>query len=594
MQNTIQQIPASSADNLDHDQRQKLTLAVQGLSRQQLNWASGYLAGLSQNHQPVAAAPVSKPLTIIYSSQTGNAQAVAQSLSSAYQQKGIASKLVSAGDYKPRDLAKESIVLLVISTQGDGEAPESAYELQQYLFGKKAPDLKSLKFSVFGLGDSSYPDFCQAGKDFDAQLEALGAERLLDRVDADLDFESFADDWQEVVLAKASEWVDTPSAEIIDLNTSNAPVLYNRNNPYTATVLENRRITTPDALSDTHHIEIEIDANHLSYQPGDSLGVWVRNNSDLVANLISTLSLDADTQVQYKKESISLQSALETKLEITQLHPSVISKWAAIAANDELNALAGDKDAAQDFSANNQFIDLAIKFPQSVDAQAVVDLLLPLQPRLYSISSSQLASEDEVHLTITSLAYQSSNNETRLGSASQYLNSTLNSDDVIDVYVVENTQFRLPSDASKPIIMIGAGTGIAPFRSFLQQREELEASGENWLVFGNRNFNSDFLYQTDWQKWRKDGLLNRVSLAFSRDSAEKVYVQDRLLEEAETLYQWLQDGAYLYVCGSIQLEQEIHTALTHIVQQHAELNKDEAETYVNNLRSEGRYLRDVY
>lgn len=594
MQNALQQLSLGEVDSLNQTQRQNLAQAIQGLSRQQLNWASGYLAGLSQAQIPQVAPQPKQPITILYASQTGNARSVANQLADEYKARGIDIKLISSADYRARDLGKEKYLLLVISTQGEGEAPESAFELQQYLFADSAPELKHLNYAVFGLGDSSYPDFCQAGRDFDQRLHELGAQRLIDRVDADVDFEDTATAWKQTVLKQSQEWLSLAGDNVVSLNLNSQATRYDRSNPLQATLLENRRITTEDAIADIHHLVIQIDSANLQYQPGDALGVWSRNDPALVNQILHILQLDGATQVQLKDQPISLQQALAEKFEITQLHPSLLKAWAEISRDAELTALISNNETLRQYSASHQFIDLIQQYPTTIDAAGLVTTLLPLQPRLYSISSSQLAYQDEVHLTVSTLQYPAASGELRYGSASHYLNQRSRANDVLRVYVAQNSSFRLPKNPDTPIIMIGAGTGIAPYRAFLQQREAEGARGDNWLFFGNRNFQRDFLYQVEWQKYRQSGLLKRVSLAFSRDQNARVYIQDRLFEEAEELYRWIQQGAHLYVCGSTELDLAVHQALLDIVQQLGSLNDEQAQQYLTNLRAEGRYLRDVY
>ena len=598
MQNALQQIDLPHGDSLDSNQRQKLAQAIQGLTRQQLNWASGYLAGLSQVQPVSQSVPERERITILYASQTGNAESVARQLETDYQNTGFNTRLVSSAEYKSRDLAKEKYLLLVISTQGEGEAPESAFELQKFLFSEKAPQLSQLQYAVFGLGDSSYPDFCQAGKDFDQRLQALGAQRLLDRVDADIDFSASAAAWRENVIQQSSEWIQLATDNVINLNTAQGTVRYDRNNPYLAKVLDSRRITSEDAIAEIHHIELQIDTHSLHYQPGDSIGLWSRNHPQLVQQLIKALALDAEISVEYQDKQTTLTQAFTEQLEITQLHPSVIKSWANISDNPQLEQLIENQQQLREYAANHQLIDLVQQYPSQIagqiEAQVLVQALLPLQPRLYSIASSQLVNEDEIHLTVSTLQYQSEQDDTRFGSASRYLNQQIQTGEELRIYLAENTQFRLPQDGTVPIIMIGAGTGIAPFRAFIQQRQAQSASGENWLIFGNRHFHRDFLYQLEWQKYRESGVLNRISLAFSRDQHDRVYVQDRLLEEAEELSRWIERGAQIYVCGSSALDTAVQQALIDILQQQQQLSSDQAEQYFNELRADGRYLRDVY
>lgn len=564
---------------------------IQQLNPQQLSWASGYLTGLSLQtalHIPTA----SSSLTVLYSSHTGNGKALAQKLADSARSSGLTVRVLSASEYKPRDIAKEELLSLIISTHGEGEPPESALELYNYIFSKRAPELKQLQYSIFALGDSSYEYFCKAGQDFDEQLEKLGAKKILNRVDADISYQAEADDWIKQIIDQSSNLLPS-SGNVISLPHAVNSVIYNRDNPYKATVLESRRITTTNSIADVRHLELSIDPELISYKPGDSLGLWAHNDPELVTSIINQLNLDAKQTLNINEEELSIEQLLLEKVELTLLHPSVIKKWAALANSIELSTLIEDRTKLNQFVQQHQFIDLISLYPANSDPQTLAALLQPIQPRLYSISSSQQASDDEVHLTVSALRY-SQGDEIRKGTASNYLTERVVEDQQVSVYVVENELFRLPEDNATPIIMIGAGTGIAPYRAFLQQREELNASGKNWLVFGNRHFHRDFLYQTDWQSFKTKGLLDRVSLAFSRDPDSVGYVQHKLQKEAAEIYQWINQGAVLYICGSTTVDQEVQKTLVDIFQQEGNLNADEAQQFLDQLRTDKRYLRDVY
>lgn len=573
-------------------QLNRLNQVIQGFSTQQLNWASGYLAGQGslQASAPVANTPT---LTVLYASQTGNAKLVAEKLAAQLGNKGLLHRVVSTADFKPRDLSKEQWLVLVISTQGEGEAPESAHELQRYLFSARAPQLSQLRFAVFGLGDSSYEFFCQAAKDFDKRLEALGAQRLFERVDADVDFLTSAESWTPQLVDNLAELAPQASTNVVPLSTAAAPQAFDRSNPYPATLLENRRITTDKALADVRHIVLGIDPEQLHYSPGDSVGIWFKNDPALVDEVLRSLHLDGHTEITLQQQTLSLRDALIEKLEITQLHPKVIKAWAEHSDASALQPLSEKREDLLAYAKRHQLLDLLAAYPAAIEAQAFVALLQPLQPRLYSIASSQREYEDEIHLTVALLQYQAHGRDHQ-GGASSYLSQRLNEGEVLDIYIAENPQFRLPQDPQRQTILIAAGTGIAPFRAFLQQRQAEQASGENWLLFGNRHFQRDFLYQSEWQALRAAGVLQQVTPAFSRDSHRPAYVQDRLLEHAEAVFQKLQQGAYLYVCGSTAMEEGVKSALLQIIQRHAQLSESEALDYIENLRSEGRYQRDVY
>lgn len=590
--NTLQQTQYPQAV-LSELHLQRLTQVVQGLTCEQINWASGYLAGLSQAQLPLQNNPPAPRVTVLYATHTGNGRGIAEKLADDAKARGLNSRVLSVADFKPRDLGKEQFLILVISTHGEGEAPESAAELQRFLFSQRTPKLEQLGFSVFALGDSSYEYFCQAGKLFDERLETLGARRLLPRIDADVSFQDAARTWTDEVIEKTRQLVAEPSNNVLDLPGAIGQARVGRCNPFQATLLDSRRITTDNAIANVHHITLGIDPQAIRYQPGDALGVWSKNDPALVKEIISTIGLDAGTKVSLEGQSFSLSQALLEKLELTLLHPAVVANWATISGAEELLSLVDNAEKLREFAQDRQLIDLISEFPAQTDAGALVDMLQPLQPRLYSIASSQQVHDDEVHLTVSALGYQA-HGRSHQGSASSYLVQRLQEDDSLAVYVAENHHFRLPAQGDTPIIMICAGTGIAPYRAFLQQREAEGACGKNWLVFGNRHFSRDFLYQQEWIKFRNAGLLHRVSLAFSRDTTSRVYVQDKLREEGQQLYQWLQQGAHLYVCGCITMEKAVRKTLAEIVNTCSEETAQDADAYIENLRLQGRYQRDVY
>jgi sulfite reductase (NADPH) flavoprotein alpha-component len=465
--------------------------------------------------------------------------------------------------------------------------------LFKYLRGKRAPQLENLKYAVFGLGDSSYEQFCQAARDLDELLSCQGAEALIERVEADVDFQQPSASWQGEILQTLEKLQPSEQATIIPLQRQPARVRHDRNNPFQAGLLERRRITTADAACNVQHIVLEIDPGVVGYRPGDALGLFFRNDSALVEEILSLTGLAGATPVSLNGESLSLAEALGQRLELTQLHPNVVKAWAALEGESGLSALIQDNEQLRTFIRDRQFVDLPQHYPAGVDAQGLVELLHAQQPRLYSIASSQAACGDEIHLTVAALHYRGHGRD-HLGGASGYLTQRIAEGDRLGVYVVENPSFKLPLSSDAPVIMVGAGTGIAPYRAFLQEREVLGAAGKNWLVFGNRHFHRDFLYQSDWLNYRKAGLLARISLAFSRDYGERAYVQAKLYEERAELFRWLQAGAHLYVCGGVEMAQGVHQSLLAMVQDQGGLQEEAAVEYIESLREQGRYQRDVY
>ncbi len=582
-----------SLATLNEFEHQRLTQALKGLTRQQINWASGYLAGLSQTQLPEQQEIFSPCATILYATHTGNGRGIADQLAEDAKQQGLNTRVLSINDYKPRNLTRERLLILVISTHGEGEPPETAQEFQRYLFNRHTPQLEQLNFSVFALGDSSYEFFCQAGIDVDLRLEALGATRLLPRIDADINFQQEAQNWRGDVIQQSRKHLTEHTAKVFNLSGASSLPGIDRSNPYQATVLDKRRITTDQGIANIHHIVLEIDPQVIRYQPGDALGVWSKNNPALVADIIQFCKLDAETPVHVEGQQFSLEQALQNKLELTLLHPTVVANWANLSGSEKLLSLADDARKLREFAQDRQLIDLISEFPAQVEAEALINVLQPLQPRLYSIASSQQQNDDEVHLTVAALSFDA-HGRSHQGTASSHLVHRLQQHDVLAVYVAENTHFRLPVQGDTPIIMIGAGTGIAPYRAFLQQRQCDAASGKNWLIFGNRHFKRDFLYQQDWINFRKAGLLDKVSLAFSRDTTTRAYIQDKLREEGQQFYEWLQQGAHVYVCGGIEMEKAVRESIAEIVNQYGEQTEQQADVIIENLRSQGRYLRDVY
>jgi len=535
-------------------QLSQLQQAMAGLDPMQTAWVSGYLAGASQ--APVSAqATVSsgQSLTILYGTQTGNCKGVAEQLGVAAEAKGIAHRVISMSDYKVKSIKDESHLIIVASTNGEGEAPDDAIDLHEFLATKKAPKLDSLKFAVLGLGDSSYEFFCQTGKDFDQRIGALGATAVVERLDADVDYDQVTGPWIESALTEIEKTLEkggVASAPAVSATTATSANKFDKQNPFSASLLTSQKITGEHSAKDVRHIEIDLEGSDLTYSAGDALGVWFKNDTALVEKILKKLNIDTSTEVTVDDKSLSVTDALTECYELTGTHPAFVEGYATLTNNAELLALVTDKNALRDFANNNQIVDIISETGnEEVTAENFIALLRRISPRLYSIASSQTEVDEEVHLTIGSVLFENAKGEQRSGGASSFLNHRLAEGEEVKVFIEDNHNFRLPANPETPIIMVGPGTGIAPFRSFMQEREATDATGKNWLLFGDQTFNEDFLYQVEWQAHLKSGLLSKLDLAFSRDQAEKVYVQDRLKENAVEVYQWLQDGAHFYVCG---------------------------------------------
>lgn len=588
----------------------KLAEAVANLSPTELIWASGFLFGLAQNAggavvtasstaaiAPVAAQPTGS-LTILVGSQTGNAKGVAEHVKAQAEARGIPVSLVAMNDYKPKQLKKETHVLIVTSTYGEGAPPETAADLHAQLKGGKIGKLFGLQFAVLGLGDSSYEFFCQTAKDFDAFFEKAEATRLQDAAILDVDYRAAADAWAASFLDKlAATLTAAPAAAAVAGSAviASGHSAYDKFNPFAATLSTNQKITGRDSTKDIRHFEINLEGSGITYQPGDALGVWFDNDASVVAEILALTGLTGDEQVTVSGKAAALSDALTNQFELTRLHAAFITGLAEISSDKKLKKLAVDKDETRKLAAKAQIVDVLKRFPTKLTAEQLVGLLRALSPRLYSIASAQSEVEEEVHLTVGVVRYPQEDGSVRSGGASSFLADRVQDGGEVRVFVEHNDNFRLPANSNTPVIMVGPGTGIAPFRSFIQERDAQGAEGKNWLFFGNPHFTQDFLYQVEWQKYVKSGLLTKIDLAFSRDQANKIYVQDKLKAKGAEVWQWLQDGAHFYVCGDAnRMAKDVHDALVNIVVEHGGKNAEEAEEYVNELRRAKRYQRDVY
>ncbi len=589
---------------------------VAKLDREQRAWLSGFLAGIDAEPAdlpagggPAAAAPIAVPppepgrpaVTVLFGSQTGNSERLAKQLADRLAERGIRFALLDMLQCTKTHLQEAQTLLLIVSTHGDGDPPERAVPLSELLASRKAPRLEHVQYAVLALGDSSYERYCEAGRQFDARLETLGARRFHPREECDVDFETPATRWIDAVLGKLEHVLGPATLKVraeplADRRTASVSNAYTRKNPYSAAVLANQRITASRSTKDVRHIELSLEGSNIHYEPGDSIGIVPHNREEDVDALIGRLGFDADSPVQGDSQTIvPLRQALLERFEIGTVTRPFLKRYADAVHSADIASIASaaDSELAR-YSRGRHIIDLVGEHaPSGLDAAAFARLLPPLAPRLYSIASSQHATPDEVHLTVSVVQYESFGRP-RWGVVSGALASLTSEDATLPVYLQRNPAFRLP-EPHTPIIMIGPGTGVAPFRAFLLEREQAGASGLNWLFFGDRSFEWDFLYQTEWLDWRKRGLLTRMDVAFSRDQDRKIYVQQRMFERGAEIWGWLEDGAYLYVCGDAQhMAPDVHAALLEIIAAHGARSPDDAAEYVLQLQQERRYQRDVY
>ncbi|WP_113881405.1 MULTISPECIES: assimilatory sulfite reductase (NADPH) flavoprotein subunit [Cytobacillus] len=593
----------------NQEQAELLNRLLPTLTETQSLWLSGYLAAIQSSSlqaapaveerpAPAAAPAIPKEVTILFGSQTGNAQNLAKKTGKTLEDRGFQVTVSAMSDFKPNNLKKVKNLLIVVSTHGEGDPPDNALTFHEFVHGKRAPKMEDFRYSVLALGDSSYEFFCQTGKDFDKRLEELGGIRITPRVDCDLDFEEPAAEWAEAVLAGLSEGESSsPSPAAAASVSASAPAesVYSRSNPFRAEVLENLNLNGRGSNKETRHLEISLEGSGLTYQPGDSLGVYPENDPELVDLLLAEMSWDPEEAVRVKEETVTLKEALTAHFEITVLTKPLVEKAAKLSGNEDLHLLVSDSNQLKSYMNGRDLIDLVRDFkPWNSSAQEFVSILRKMPARLYSISSSFEANPDEVHLTIGAVRYDAHGRE-RKGVCSILCAERLQPGDTLPVFIQHNENFKLPENPDTPIIMVGPGTGIAPFRSFMQDREESGADGKSWLFFGDQHFVTDFLYQTEWQKWLKDGVLSKLDVAFSRDGDEKVYVQHRMQENSKELFQWLQEGAAVYICGDGKnMAHDVHNTLIDIIEKEGGISRDQALEYLADMQKNKRYQRDVY
>ena len=610
---------------LNEDRRVLLGRLVDGLDGPSLWWLSGYTAGLAQAHAgpqlavlpggaaPAAVAQPGQRLTVLYGSQTGNARREAEKIAHAAEAAGLAVRLVRTDAYATRELAAERLLYVVISTQGEGDPPDDSIGFTEFLLGKRAPKLPELKFAVLGLGDTSYADFCGIARKLDARLAELGGQRVADLGQADLDIDTVAAPWREQALAQARDLIKAapapvqgvPAAHLATVTPLRPVAAWSHERPFPAEVLANQRVSGREFKGqgflqygsgdkDVRHVELSLEGSGLAYEPGDALGIRHRNPPALVEAVLQAARVDGNTAVTSAEQTLPLSEWLATRRELTRLSRPFLAAHAERSGSAQLQQLLDPTQSAglAALLADHQLVDVLRRWPADWDHDGLLAALRPQAQRLYSIASSRKRVGEEAHLTVDVLGYHAHGHD-HVGAASGFL-AALDEGGQVPVYIEPNERFRVPADGTRDIIMVGPGTGVAPFRGFVQERAETGASGRNWLFFGAQHFNTGFLYQVEWQDALRRKELHRLDLAFSRDQARKVYVQDRLRERGREVHDWLQSGAHFYVCGSIAMGKDVHAALLDIVAAHNGGDAEAAADFLTTLQTEGRYGRDVY
>lgn len=595
--------PLETALPIPGERGSALLALLGGLDASALAWVSGYAAGLAAARAgeaapgPVARASAATALTIAYGSQTGNARRIAERLRERALTEGLAARLVNIGQLKPAELARERALVVVISTHGDGDPPDDARAFLEALHSRRAPDLARLGYAVLALGDSSYPKFCAVGRSLDARLAELGGQRLFELGECDVDFETVAASWIERALVEARNLLGrgAAAATVTPLRAQATPAP-TRERPFAAEVLANQRITARDARKDVRHLELALADSGLVYEPGDALGVRPRNPAALVERVLAAARLDGGSLVERDGRRAALAEWLASEREITRLSRPFLAAHATRGPHAELKQLldGAPGEAFARLLRERQLLDVLLDWPVAWEPDTLVAALRPMAPRLYSIASSRKRVGDEAHLTVAVVGYEAFGRR-HVGAASSQLAALDTEGGLVEVYLEPNERFRLPADPARDVLMIGAGTGVAPYRGFVQERAEIGARGRHWLVFGEQHFDSTFLYQAEWLEALERGELQRLDLAFSRDQPERIHVQQRLRERARDVYAWLENGAHLYVCGdATRMAPDVHRELVEIVATQRGVDQDAAQAYLAELLAVGRYARDVY
>jgi sulfite reductase (NADPH) flavoprotein alpha-component len=592
-------------------QTNQLIELLPGLQAGQVQWLSGYLTAIGPTpetefpaadtgsvvQQPVISA--AGPIHILYGTHTGNSERLALESAKRIAALGREAKVFDMGSFKTRDLKQVNELLVIVSTDGEGDPPIQAEELLEYLKHGKAPELKQMHYGVLALGDSAYTQFCQTGKDFDEALEKLGAKRMVDRIDCDVDFDDDYARWIEEVLARLGRLSVGNNGMLIGHPRNEAPqpalpVSYNRKHPFPATILKKINLNGRYSTKETIHLELDLSGSGLRYEPGDALGIYAPNSKRLMVPILETLGFSGEEMVESHKGIKTLSDALTMDYELTPLTGVSLNRYAELTGSKRLKEITADNALVTGYLYGRDILDLIMEEPFRMTPDVFLSLLRKNTPRMSSVASSQDMVDDEVHVLVSVVRYEAYG-RAREGQCSTFLADRIQENDQVEVFLDPNTRFKLPADSHRPIIMVGPGTGIAPYRAFMQQREVMENRGKAWLFFGERNFTTDFLYQTEWIRHLKEGTLTKADVAFSRDQEQKVYVQDRMLEHGRELFDWLEEGAYFYLCGDKgHMAKDVDRTLRKIIREYGGMTEEKAGEYVKQLQTSDRYQTDVY
>lgn len=602
---------SSKSNPLTEKQKIALNELVKEVTVEQITWLNGFLegrlaginGGTIHAESAAAEAAVSKTvanLTILYGTETGNARELANKLKEKALFKNVAVNLLNMYDYDPRKLKDEENVAIIVSTHGEGEPPDMAEDFYKFVTGKRLPKLGNLRFSVLALGDKSYRNFCQTGEEIYNAIKKSGAFSVTPLAKCDVNYEVPAEIWMNNFLLNLtpSENGSGAKTEIAITPGINAIApqaeQFSKKNPFPAVVLDKVRITGRDSDKEVYHLELSLEGSGLTYEPGDSVGIFTKNPPGLVEQIIQKTGYGPEKKILFSEEDeVSLIHALTYRFEITVVTFDMLQKYYEQTQNEDLKKLLNDDKKLDEYLYGSDLLDLLEDFPFAWNVNKLLDILRPLPPRLYSISSSMERVGEEVHITVSVVNFEKKNRK-RTGACSYNLAGEIEIEDEIPVYIEKNPGFRLPANGAK-MIMVGAGTGIAPYRAFMQHRESMGITGNTWLFFGDRRFNSDFLYQSEWLKLREKKFLERMEVAFSRDQQEKIYVQHKMIEHQKEIFEWIENGAVVYLCGDRRhLAKDVNKTLLEIIRTQGGISEEQAEKYLKNLKREKRFQVDVY
>lgn len=592
-------------------QIKQLAGLMPGLDMGQVQWLSGYLTGIGPLLQEIESSPEiikeihrefteskPEPVWILYGTHTGNSERLAKESEKRIAEIGIEARVFNMGAFKLRDLKNIKRLLIIVSTDGEGDPPVQAGDLLEFLQSSKCPDLSLTSYCVLALGDTSYTQFCKTGKDFDGAFEQAGAKRLMDRVDCDVDFEDDYKHWIERVtlsLGQLSVGADGTLVSQPNLKPASANgIIFNRKSPFTATVLNKIKLNGRHSGKETFHLELDMKDSKLQYEPGDALGIYALNPAKVIDPILNLLQFSGEEIVNTHQGARRLTDALVSDYELRPLTGFSLNRYTEITGSEKFKKIIGEEASLSEYIYGRDIYDLLKEEHYRLTPEEFISVLRKNTPRMYSIASSQRVVGEEAHIVVSAIRYEYCGRK-KEGHCSSFLSDRIECGDELKVFINPNSRFKLPSDPCHSIIMVGAGTGVAPFRGFIQHREDQGNVGKSWLFFGGRNFTTDFLYQTEWLQHIKEGTLTRADVAFSRDQKEKIYVQDKMLEHGRELFEWLEEGAHFYVCGDkLHMAKDVDFTLKKIIQIYGGMTEEKVAEYVKSLLLSDRYQTDVY